>query len=258
MAKENIFKNQTSAQFFIDGRRASIEVQPRYISYTQALGAHNVSNFSLALSAARLASKHFPPKKPLTEKEIGFCVRTLSSALPRFRQEIVYNKNGLCVINDSASTSPEAGIAALQRFSVVAHAKRLPFFFITGGTDKGLSYRKLAAAIQTTSKLFVSWKLPFQVYLLEGSATNKMFKDLHMTICKDLPISIFKDLEAIVRAAKEKISSPSTPPRQARGRSGDKKGIVVFSPSAASFEKFKNEFDRGGKFNSLVQKYFMV
>jgi len=31
---------------------------------------------------------------------------------------------------------------------------------------------------------------------------------------------------------------------------------VVFSPGCASFEKFKNEFDRGEQFNRLIKKYF--
>ena len=33
-----------------------------------------------------------------------------------------------------------------------------------------------------------------------------------------------------------------------------KNAIIVFSPSSKSFEKFKNEFDRGEKFNMLVKK----
>ncbi|MFA5442154.1 MAG: hypothetical protein WC288_02510, partial [Candidatus Paceibacterota bacterium] len=32
------------------------------------------------------------------------------------------------------------------------------------------------------------------------------------------------------------------------------KSIVLFSPASASFEKFKNEFDRGEKFNQLVKQ----
>jgi UDP-N-acetylmuramoylalanine-D-glutamate ligase len=30
--------------------------------------------------------------------------------------------------------------------------------------------------------------------------------------------------------------------------------VVLFSPASASFEKFKNEFDRGEKFNKIVRK----
>jgi len=34
------------------------------------------------------------------------------------------------------------------------------------------------------------------------------------------------------------------------------KPIIIFSPSSASFEKFKNEFDRGEKFNIYFKKLF--
>jgi UDP-N-acetylmuramoylalanine--D-glutamate ligase len=33
-----------------------------------------------------------------------------------------------------------------------------------------------------------------------------------------------------------------------------KRNIIIFSPATASFEKFKNEFDRGEQFNKLVKK----
>jgi len=29
--------------------------------------------------------------------------------------------------------------------------------------------------------------------------------------------------------------------------------VVLFSPASASFEKFKNEFDRGEKFNKIIK-----
>jgi len=31
--------------------------------------------------------------------------------------------------------------------------------------------------------------------------------------------------------------------------------VVLFSPASASFEKFKNEFDRGKKFNKIVYNF---
>jgi UDP-N-acetylmuramoylalanine-D-glutamate ligase len=29
--------------------------------------------------------------------------------------------------------------------------------------------------------------------------------------------------------------------------------VILFSPASASFEKFKNEFDRGKKFNRIIK-----
>ncbi len=129
----------------------------------------------------------------------------------------------------------------MERFSAVAHAKRLSLFFIAGGTDKGLSYTKLVSAIRAKRTLFGSWGLPFHLYLLEGSATDKICKNLNMTTRKDLKMTIFKNLRSIVQALRTK-----------------RDGIIVFSPGAASFEKFKNEFDRGEQFNKFVKTYVVV
>ena len=34
------------------------------------------------------------------------------------------------------------------------------------------------------------------------------------------------------------------------------KSALIFSPGAKSFEKFKNEFDRGEKFNKIIKEKF--
>ena len=74
--------------------------------------------------------------------------------------------------------------------------------------------------------------------LLEGSGTTKLVQQL-----KNHPRTL-ATLDACVRQAHEitKKSSMST--------------TILFSPGAASFEKFLHEFDRGEQFNALVEKYF--
>ena len=37
-----------------------------------------------------------------------------------------------------------------------------------------------------------------------------------------------------------------------------KKATILFSPSAASFDQYKNFEDRGKKFNMLVKKYLSI
>mgnify|MGYP001559157509 CR=1 FL=1 len=247
-AKANIFLHQTKRQVLILNKDnewtawflkqkpksriqyASLSALPKE---AREFGEHNAWNAALALAAVK------------TILPTSFLIKTRRalSRLPsiRFRQETILKKNGLCIINDSASTSPEAAIAALERFSAVAHAKRLSLFFIAGGTDKGLSYTKLVSAIRAKRTLFGSWGLPFHLYLLEGSATDKICKNLNMTTRKDLKMTIFKNLRSIVQALRTK-----------------RDGIIVFSPGAASFEKFKNEFDRGEQFNKFVKTYVVV
>lgn len=231
-AKANIFKNQTAKQILIlnkdnEWTKWFLAQKPiSHIRYTSSSeisegvqGEHNIQNLQAAGLAAHCMG--------ISWKDIQARVSSLPTA--QFRQEVVYEKNGLCIVNDSASTSPEAGIAALERFSEVAVSRKQPLFFIAGGTDKGLSYEGFAKKLLRVKP---------NLFLLEGSATQKIFKYLNMTIFKD--ITIFKDLETIIQTI--------------RGQ----KGIVVFSPAAASFEKFRNEFDRGEKFNALVRKYFRI
>lgn len=152
------------------------------------------------------------------------------STLPTipFRQQVIFNKNGLMIINDSAATSPDGAIAAIERFK---NSKN--FFLISGGTDKNLDFKKMAKRIKEI--------LPSKnLFLLDGSATKKLIGELNkINYFKSKPI-VFDNLKEIVDAVKKRV----------------KTGVVVFSPAAASFEKFKNEFDRGGKFNKLVKESF--
>ena len=185
-------------------------------------GAHNVENLQMASVASHALGMEWG--------ELQGQVSTLPTV--RFRQEIVFEKDGLVVVNDSASTAPSAASAALRRFSLQAKEEDVPLFFITGGTDKNLSYEGFAKDIAQAPRID-------GLFLLQGSATEKLKKALFGV---SLPVSLYGDLESIVSEVKEQV--------------GDAGGLVVFSPGAASFEKFKNEFHRGETFNELVQKYF--
>jgi UDP-N-acetylmuramoylalanine--D-glutamate ligase len=166
------------------------------------------------LLATVLAVTLFDPKLRITKKMID-----LLPQVP-FRQEIIFSVRGLMVVNDSAGTSPDAVIAAIRRFKKCV--------LITGGTDKDLQFADLAKEIKRS--------VPMKnLILLNGSATQKLIKEIG-------PISPkpYETLDECVDAAFTALSN--------------KKGTIVFSPGAASFEKFKNEFDRGEKFAAAIQK----
>jgi UDP-N-acetylmuramoylalanine--D-glutamate ligase len=155
-----------------------------------------------------------------------------------FRQELLkiskYRNFDISIYNDSASTSPEGAIAAIERFASPHTA------FIMGGTDKLLDFTLLARAIKKS--------VPAEnLFLLEGSGTKKLISAISETRSRKFPRPslgnprTFGNLEEIVRLlAKNK----------------HKFKIIVFSPGAASFEKFKNEFDRGREFTRIIEKYF--
>jgi len=181
-------------------------------------GEHNLMNLLQAFLAVALIS----PKTSLTEK------KALSLVSPQFRQEIVFKKNNITVVNDTTATSPDGTIAALRRFT--PHGRVI---LIAGGTDKELDFHELSKVIKSTLT-------PNQVILLEGSATAKLRAVLGRWYLGEKEHTTLKECVRTAMLA-------------AKGSLGQQ--VIVFSPGAASFEKFKNEFDRGEQFNHLVKTF---
>ena len=183
-------------------------------------GAHNLEN----LLSAVLAVKLFDPTVIVNEAYV------LRLPTPPMRQETIYKKGKLTIVNDSCATSPDGTIAALKRLSREGHV-----VLIAGGTDKQLEFASLAALIKRSIP-------PEQLVLLNGSATAKLFGALHaISYDKKYPMSAHEDLASCVRAAFLRAST-------LKGKT-----TILFSPGAASFEKFLHEFDRGKKFNQLIR-----
>lgn len=189
-------------------------------------GKHNLTNLLFVLLTSYLWFKLRNKKMPQILKEELFKLKT-----PNYRQEIIYQNKKLLIINDSASTSPEAVIAALKRF--FTFNKNL--ILITGGTDKNLNFKDLAISLKKIIK-------PTNLILLEGTATTKLIKYLRKEKFALIEKNIFKNLKDCFLKSLEIASKYSS-------------SIIIFSPGSASFEKFKNEFDRGRKFNALVKKF---
>lgn len=187
----------------------------RLDDFAEQWGGHNIENLLAASLTACLAGVPWG--------KIQAQVKTLPQ-IP-FRQEIIYQDRHLKIINDTSATSPEGGIAAVERF------QRENTILIAGGTDRQLNYKNWAKTVRRKIK-------PDNLVLLEGSATNKMAKELRI---KNYELNICQTLQNCFRSALTRASKY-------------KKSVVLFSPAAKSFEKFKNEFDRGKQFNNLVKK----
>jgi UDP-N-acetylmuramoylalanine--D-glutamate ligase len=131
------------------------------------------------------------------------------------RLELVREVSGVKVYNDTTATTPEATLAALAALgeNVV---------LIMGGADKGLDMNKLLVEIPKHVK---------RVILLAGTGTARVLEFLPGA-------SVFDSLEAAVKEA------------FAAAGPGD---AILFSPAFASFGMFKNEYDRGDRFNALVR-----
>lgn len=179
-----------------------------------SLGDHNVSNLMAAAMAAYLAGV---PWENIQEK---------LNSLPQvaFRQEVIYTSDKLKVINDTTATSPEGGIQALKRFG------GLETILITGGTDRQLDFTKWTEALKENIQ-------PGNLVLLAGSATDKMLAGLGDWAAS---ASVCATLKECFETALKKSGQFS-------------KAVILFSPASKSFEKFKNEYDRGQQFNDLVK-----
>jgi UDP-N-acetylmuramoylalanine--D-glutamate ligase len=160
----------------------------------------------------------------LTAKILGVANKYIKSSIGVFsgltdRLEFVREIKGSAFYNDTAATIPDATIAALRSFS-----KKV--VLIAGGVDKKLSYSNLAGEISKHSKATV---------LLPGSATEKLKPYLRKKRIE------YTETKNLLQAVKTAYSL------------SNKKDSILFSPGAASFNLFKNEFDRGEKFRSIVK-----
>ncbi len=213
--------SQVSGLFFIEDRIFFKEGRSvKSVGEIKGLSPHFKLNLLSALLAARVAGRTF--------EELFHRVMTLP--VISFRQEIILNRKDIVVINDTTATSPDATITALERFS----PEKDRLFLITGGTDKKLEFGNLAKKIKENVS-------PQRLFLIQGSATQVLVKELDkLKYFRQTKPQLFDNLKSIILGIKLSRAS---------------RKFILFSPASASFEKFKNEFDRGKQFNALARRF---
>ncbi|MEK7194993.1 MAG: UDP-N-acetylmuramoyl-L-alanine--D-glutamate ligase [Patescibacteria group bacterium] len=194
-------------------------------SFEKEYGSHNLENLLASALAAYLAG--------VTGKEIQSRIVSLPQ-IP-FRQEIIFKNKHLTIVNDTTATSPEGSIAAVKRFAspfgALAKGGRPNVILIAGGTDRNLDFKNWGRVIPKYIK-------KDNLILLEGTATANMIASLPR---RWHGVTQVADLAQAFHAA---LALARRMPKAA----------IVFSPGAKSFGLFKNEYDRGAKFNTLVRK----
>lgn len=173
------------------------------------LGEHNRYNAAAARSTAQVFG--------IDEDDIRTSIEAFVG-IP-YRQEQIAAVGGVRFINDSASTTPEATLAALT-------ALPSPIVLIAGGADKGLAYGILGDAIDQMVKAVV---------LLEGSGTDNL----------QAAIKHRERIRGRVASMQEAVAVAF--------RVSDPGDTIVLSPGFASFGLFRNEFDRGDQFREAVR-----
>ena len=139
----------------------------------------------------------------------------------KYRQQIIYKKSLLTIINDSKSTSFSSSVSILK--------KKLNIYWLLGGIPKKGDkfnlhkkyYSNIKAFIYGDNKKFFNNKLRGKIQYSNFDSLSDALKKILIIIKKENLI----------------------------------KKTIIFSPSAASFDSFKNFEDRGIYFNKLIKKY---
>ncbi len=158
-------------------------------------------------------------KLSINDNKIQLAIKSFKGL--SYRMEPLYISENLQIINDSKSTNGESTAAALKSFSNI--------FWIVGGKPKidGIGH----------AKNFLDKVV--EIFLI-GNSTNYFSKEI-LKFNRKIPQNECITLEKATKLAIKKSK-----------KSKLKNHVILFSPSAASFDQFKNFEDRGNKFKQIV------
>ena len=140
----------------------------------------------------------------------------------KFRQQIIYESKKFTLINDSKATSYSSSVNILKSLKKV--------YWIVGGIPK-FGDKFLMSKNQCSN---------FKAYIF-GKNKNSFIKELKNKIKYESFDNLKQALEKIILDIRLK-------------KQEKEHKTILFSPSAASFDNFKNFEDRGKKFNKLIRK----
>jgi len=248
-AKKYIFKNQTDkdtlilnyddeiVNTFAKEAKANIKyfadnyikdcyvLNGNYISYNNKdildttkfylKGKHNYLNVCASLNAIKEYIN-------VSNEDLENIIKEINSV--HHRLEFVREINGVKWYNDSASTTPDKSLAGINAFDN-------DIVLIAGGYDKNIEYDTLAKPIlDKVSKLILFGQTKDKIY-------NAVMKEIKNRSDVKTKIYLMDTLEEVVSIA---------------SRISEANEVVLFSPASASFDMFKNAYQRGDLFKNLV------
>ena len=143
----------------------------------------------------------------------------------KYRQEIIFHSKKLTIINDSKATTFSSSVSLLRSLNNV--------HWIVGGQEKKGDKLSLSKKNCKSIKAYVF-------------GTNKNF--FINKLKKIMKYESFLDLKNVVKKLSIEIKADKDTNHK----------TILFSPSAASFDNFKNFEKRGEYFNQLIKKYISV
>ena len=139
----------------------------------------------------------------------------------QYRQQIIFQNEYLTIINDSKSTSFSSSIGILK-------VNRNIYWLLGGIHKKGDKFNLPKKYFKNINAFIYGKRKKFFIKNLSGKIKYENFKNLEDALKKILLI-----------VKKDKFTHHT----------------ILLSPSAASFDSFKNFEDRGFYFNTLIKKY---
>ncbi len=185
-------------------------------SNIKLLGQHNLSNIAASICVAKIVG--------LENSLINKGVNSFKGVA--YRLQLIKKTRNLQVFNDATSTTPDAAQAAI----LAMQDKKI--VLLAGGQDKNLDYKDLAKTIKNKVAKTV---------LLAGTGSAKLIAELKKI--KYPSANLFTDFDDLEKALLE-----------AQKQSANQE-VILFSPAAASFNMFTNEFQRAKMFDQLVKKH---
>ncbi len=183
----------------------------------QLLGRHNQQLASVALSVLQVAGIDI-------ERNADAIAHSLTTFEPlSHRLEIYRELDGVTYVDDSISTTPAATLAALNAFD----GRRITV--LVGGHDRGLSYEDFARYIAQSRGRVNVVALP--------DSSKRIVEAIRAAGYESSAVYTADDLSEGVR-----IAIDNTP-------SG---GVVLLSPGAPSFGRFRNYIERGKAFREAI------
>ncbi len=198
-------------------RHNNISEQICHLDEIQLRGEHNLENIAAACVVSSL---------------VGVSADTMRTVAQMFQPlehhlELVARINQISYVDDSFSTVPETGIAALRSFTE-------PIVLIAGGSDKGSNYTELGLEVMVKNirALILIGQMAKKIEFNVLEAARMLKKEISFPIILDC-----KNMQEIITAAIH------------WAKPGD---VVLLSPACASFGMFANYKERGKLFKHYV------
>ena len=165
-------------------------------------------------------SKHLKLNKKKMLKAIN------SFKVLKYRQEIIYNSSKLLIINDSKSTTFSSSINLLKSYKNV--------YWLVGGLYKKGDSFKLRKENYETIRAYIFGK--YKNFFIKQFNNKLRFKS-------------FSNIQAALKEIIKDIKSENF---------NINRKEILFSPSAASYDSFKNFEERGKYFNNIIKKLKVI